>query len=347
MRILFLAEFAHYRKWAPKHYRDLLIHISEKNKEHRIKIVYSDDENPNLETDLNNFAPAMVFYFDTDTFQENMSKFNFTLDWKVPKSLVLLDMFYPSRIINNSAVSKMDCLIHFGKSKKMVDYYSKIFPKKLILCLNSRFINGAKFRDYKQKKSYDIIFYGTRRYYHNFQEENLDVIKEYLKRYEKNYKKKAPKEINFYPLRERLENLLSKTNKFNVLYLPEQNSYKSKIVNDKLSRLLNSSKMAVACSTITDICMHKYFEIAGSNCTILGDIPSDYQDLFKGRICEVNEFMSDSEILKRIEELLRDDSKREDITFNLYRRVQKQHSYDQALLNFNVLIEQIKNYKKI
>ena len=51
--------------------------------------------------------------------------------------------------------------------------------------------------------------------------------------------------------------------------------------------------------------MAKYFEIAASYSGILGNIPSDYNDLFKNNIVEVTEWMTDEEILFTIDEALK------------------------------------------
>ena len=45
--------------------------------------------------------------------------------------------------------------------------------------------------------------------------------------------------------------------------------------------------------------MHKYLEISASKSVILGNIPSDYEDIFRGNIVEVTEFMSDNDILDK------------------------------------------------
>ncbi len=346
MRIIFIAELGHYKAWGPKNYRDLLDFLV-KNSDHKISIYYSNAESPTLEADMLRNKPEMVIFFDTDTFGQYLEKFSFVFNWKIPTAIALLDMFYPSRIVNNVYIKKIDCLIHFGKSRAMMDYYGKVFPKKLITFFKSRFINSKRFRNYGFEKKYDIVFYGTRRNYYNFRNENLPTINEYIKRWENHYKKKMPEEINFYPLRERLENLLIKQKKYKILCLPEKNSYESNVKNEELSHLLNSSRMAVACSTIADICMHKYFEIAGSHCMILGDCPSDFQKIFKGKICEVNEFMSDKEILEKIDSFLNNKQMLEQMTEQIYNDLHKEHCYREAVKNLSKIVEEIKNYKRI
>ena len=346
MNIIFIAEYGHYKNWGPKNYFDLFNYVKEHNEKNNIYLYFSSNSSLELEKEMKKINANIVLFFDTTTFSESLEKFNFVFNWKIPIGLVLLDMFYPSKIVNNKYVKKMNFLIHFGKSMKIIDYYQKLFPGKLITFLKSRFINKQRFQDYKLKKEYDIIFYGTRRYYYDFKSENIDFVNDYIKKWEKHYNKKIPKEINFYPLRERLENLLKNNNKYKILFLPEKNSYESEIKNEELSKLLNKSYMAVACSTIADICMHKYFEIIGSHCMVLGDVPSDFQKLLKGKICEVNEFMNDEEIIEKIELFLLDKKKLIKDTDELYEAMHKEHGYREAVKNFNVIFEKILEHYK-
>ena len=72
--------------------------------------------------------------------------------------------------------------------------------------------------------------------------------------------------------------------------------------------------------------MAKYLEIAGSYSGILGNIPSDYEDLFKNNIIEVTEWMSDEEILNIIDNALKDKQKLWDITKKLGDKIHKEYN---------------------
>jgi len=339
MKIYFIAEEGHYKKWGPKNYFDLLTHIEKYNKKHEIILFFSDENILDIKE-----KPDLIVFFDTDSYSPVLKKFEFVFNWKIPIAIALLDMFYPNQIRNCPLIKKTFSIIHFGKAVKLVEYYQKIFPEKYITYFKSRFINRKRFKDYKQEKTYDIMFYGTRKYYHDFKSENIDYINEYINKKYTN----PPKEINFYPLRERLENLLKNyQHKYKILFLPEKNSHGSNITNENLSKLINKSYLVVACSTIADICMHKYFEIAGSHSTILGDIPTSFGKLFKDKICEVNEFMSDEEILNKIDNFLSNKKKLNKFTDELYEQLHKEHNYDEAIENFNNIFEKIvSEYKK-
>jgi len=345
MNIIFLAEKGHYRNWGPKHYNDLLRYVKDNMRENRVYLFYSHEEYE-WEDVFREINPDMVVFFDTDSYGEEMRKFVFVFNWKIPIVLVLLDMFYPLRLINDELVRKTFSLVHFGKASKLVEYYRGIFPEKYITSFKSRFINGKRFYDRGEKKLYDIIFYGTRNYYYNFKNENIGFMNEKIKKLEE-YWKRDFSSINFYFLRERLENLLKKYQyKYKILFLPEKNSYESKIKNEELSKLLNQSKLVVSCATLADVCMHKYFEIIGSGSMVLGNIPSDFRGMFEGKICEVNEFMSDDEIISKIDFFL-NDVELLGKTRKLCKKIHQDHNFDVAVKNFgNVFLKIHKEYNK-
>jgi len=335
MRVLFVAEAGHYKRWGPKNYYDLLEYVSKNNKEHEILLIYTDNKSETIKEELTIFNPDIILFFDTDTFSDRLERFKFLFKFKKPIGLILLDMFYPNKLKDNIFIKKIHVLVHFGKAHKIVDYYKNLYKKKYVTFLKSRFINKRRFYDYKEKKEYDIVFYGTRRYYHDYASEKIPFMGQ-----------GTSGEVNFYPLRERLENLLKDNKKYKVLVLPEKNSYTSQIKNEDLSLLLNKSKMAVACSTLADICMHKYMEILASHCMVLGDIPSDYQKMMKDKICEVTLSMTDEQILDKIDSYLNNTRKLERLTDELYNEIHTGHNYDEAIKNFNVLFENIiKNIK--
>ena len=128
------------------------------------------------------------------------------------------------------------------------------------------------------------------------------------KKWEKHNNKILPNKYNFYPLRHRLQELLLKNkDKYNLKILESCGSLIAKqYVNESLSNLINESWITVCSSGRSDILMDKYLEVATSHSAILGNIPSDYAYLFKNNIIEVNEWMTDTEILEIIDNALKD-----------------------------------------
>ena len=98
------------------------------------------------------------------------------------------------------------------------------------------------------------------------------------------------------------------------------------IANKNLSQLINMSWLTMSTSSRADIPMAKYFEIGGSYSGILGNIPSDYLDLFKNNIVEVTEWMTDEEILSTIDKALEDKKKLQEMINRLGDRIHKEYN---------------------
>jgi hypothetical protein len=92
--------------------------------------------------------------------------------------------------------------------------------------------------------------------------------------------------------------------------------------------------------------MAKYFEIPASYSAILGDIPTDYEDLFKGNIVEVNEWMSDDEILQIIDKALEDKEKLWEMTKRLGDRVHQEYNLEAGTKNMDEVFENMFNSAK-
>jgi spore maturation protein CgeB len=107
--------------------------------------------------------------------------------------------------------------------------------------------------------------------------------------------------------------------------------------------VINQSYLTISCSSIADVLLHKHLEISASKSVILGNYPSDYKDLFDGNIVEVNEFMSDDEILSIIDNALINKDKLEEMADRIYDKVRNEHSLDKALESFNYIIKQVIN----
>ena len=340
--IVFLAEEYHYKKWTGKSYYDLITYIRDKNTKYKIHIFWSDDTTQNVYVKILELNPKLIFIFDTDTIQSHLLKFDFIFYFNIPKVLCSLDMFHLSKFYFDQNMKYIDAILHFSKNDAIVKTYSKLYPNKYIGSIDSRFININKFKDYKLEKKYDILLYGTRNYLRNYKNEPLDSIQNWIKKYELNTNIVITNndKVNFYHLRSKLENILLKnSNKYNLKFLPEKCIFDAIVANEDLSKLINESYITISCSTIADIMMHKYLEIGASKSVILGNIPTDYKNLFENNILEVNEFMTEEEILKIIDDALANKDKLEEMSNNLYNKIHQEHNFDCAVTNFNDIFD--------
>lgn len=108
---------------------------------------------------------------------------------------------------------------------------------------------------------------------------------------------------NGYPLRHKIHYLLNKLeknkkNKIKIIKFPGYD-YDGKVPrNEDLSKLINESKFCVATRSIHNMMVKKYQEITLSNSIIIGDIPSDYEDLFKNNIVYIDRKYDYNKIMK-------------------------------------------------
>lgn len=187
--------------------------------------------------------------------------------------------------------------------------------------------------------------YGCRQFYHTYKNENIISIQNYIKKFEEknNIVLDNNTKISFYSVRERLLKLLNKHNKrYNFKLCPEKGDYAN---NEELSKLINQSYLTIVCSTIADVMVFKHLEIPASKSVILGSYPSDYKDLFDGNIIEIDEFMSDDEILSIIDNALQNKVKLEEMADRIYDKVREEHHLDKALVSFNNIFKQVLSNK--
>ena len=219
---------------------------------------------------------------------------------------------------------------------------------KNILNFKSRYFDNKVFKDHKLEKKYDILIYGTRNFPYNIlNNENLQVIINYKKDYKKKFNKECPNKIDFYELRTKLENILIKyRHKYNIRILDNGKNITSyPITGENLSKLINQSYMTVCCSSVCDLLFYKHLEIPASNSVILGDYPSDYEETFKDNIVKIDKFMSEEEIINKIDEALSDKKSLLEKSQKLHDIIHKEHCLENSIEDFKNIIDKIQNTK--
>lgn len=345
--ILFIADNNHYRLWPGKTYYDLITYMKDKCKKYTITIFWTDDDENVIDAFIQNFKPKLIIFFITGCIKVECAKFMHILNSDMPTACAMLDMFFP--YYGKTDYSLPGSLIHIGKHNEIISCYQSLFPDKYITSFSSRFINPCRFKDYKLDKKYDILIYGSRTFDYDFKKEQLKPIQNFIKEYEErnNTTIEDDMKINFYYLRKRLETLIvAQCDKYKVKVLPESGIYNCQITNEYLSMLINQSRITIACTTLADVMMHKYLEIAASKSVILGNIPSDYDELFRGNMIEVTNFMSDDEIIAKIDYALAHPEDMNKMTDTLYSRVHSEHNFDCAVENITNVIDEICLYNQ-
>ena len=344
MNIILIAEKNHYRDWTGKTYYDILMYYKNTSI-NNVKIIYSDQCSNFTKNTFIKMSPNIIVFFDTDklTISDN---FNYLFDLKIPIFYCGLDLFYLNSCLTCKNIGKCNGIIHFSKSTYLENTYKYMCPYKKIYHFNARFVNTLRFKNYSIQKKYDILIYGSRGggacAINNIENHEADI--KYKNNYEKYYGKKLGPKHLFYPLRVKIENLLVKnSHKYKLKILDNACIFNAPIANENLSKLINESHLTLACCTRADIAMAKYFEIPASYSAILGDIPSDFDDLFKGNIVEVTEWMSDEEILNIIDKSLEDKEKLWEMTKRLGDRVHSEYNLHEGTKNMDEVFNNIIN----
>lgn len=342
--VVFIADYTYYKNMNARVCYDFITGVREHNKKYNITIFWTDEESMFVESKVRAINPELIVIFEINNFQPATKHFDFVFSLGIPIYFFMDDTYYINR---NTSVceytQKVDGIILWYKNEKAKRSYQRAFPKKKILNVSSRFVNTNTYKDWGLPKKYDILLYGSRIYHYEYKREPNEAIQDYIKQYETQTNTIVDNDtkVSFYPLRCKMLSVLSKIDsKYNVRIVPE-GCYDSRVANEELSKLINESHLTITCSSIADVLLHKYLEISASKSVILGDVPSDYHDLFHDKVVNINSFMSDDEIIQIIDNALKDKTNLTQKGEELYDIVHKEHNLEQASSSFTQVIDEI------
>ena len=184
-----------------------------------------------------------------------------------PKTYRNIDVL--CKFINEHNINIIFTFFHNAEAKNIRNKTPNV--KHLYLCHH---IDTSIFNYLNLKKNYDILLFGSIHPRH-------------------------------YPFRKRLFDLILKNKElFNVCYIPKPDIYDPEICEEGLAKTINMSKICIATKSKYDYLVGKYFEISICKSLIAGDIPTDGKDILKNRIVELNNNMSDDEIINHLKNAL-------------------------------------------
>jgi hypothetical protein len=333
MNILIIAAHDRFKNWQSKNYLDILI-AYHKNSKNNVWINFTD-KNINIQQ-VKNFQPHLIVFLDIDRLRFG-NKFRFLFNMGIPIAGGSMDLFQLNLVKKCQYYQKANSIFLFYKSENLIKSYEENFKNKFITNLKSRFVNLDRFKDWKQKKIYDVVLFGSR----NTNTPKQPTINDTIF-----YKYNPKANLNFYPMRSRLENILLQMNKAGVIrakILNATGSKTSQYNNEQLSKIINQSWLGIATSSRTNILMDKYLEIAASKTVILGNIPIDYRNYFEGNMVEVNMQMSNVEICEKIVDALLDKKELQRKMDKMYEIVRKEFGLDSAVMDYDKVFGEIYN----
>ena len=342
--IVFIAESQHYKYMNSHVCYDFIDGIKKNSTKYQISIFWNDEDPWYVHSKINELHPKLIIFFEVNSFHERSKQFEFVFSMNIPIYIFLDDTYYLNRITSKCEhVQKTNGIIFWYKHEKGIRSYKRLFPDKHITNVSSRFTNTRVFKNWDLEKKYDILLYGSRIYHYEYKREQNDAIQDYITMYDKHYNTVTTNDtkISFYPLRCKLLSILPRLqNKYSIHIVPEA-CYDSPVANEDLSKLINQSHLTITCSSIANVLLHKYLEIAASKSVILGDIPCDYTELFKDNIVEVNSFMSDDEIISIIDYYLSNKHLLLEKSSRLHDIIMKEHNLEKATEDFERVIDNI------
>jgi hypothetical protein len=209
-------------------------------------------------------------------------------------------------------------VIVYRYQTEIIEEHKKIYNNHKFVHL-SHIIDKNVFTDYKFEKEYDILFSSARNNIHD------------------------------YPLRHRLYNIISSSNKYRMMV-----TLSGKITShSEFSKLINKSWLTVSTPTIHTLhnkkasgCLFKKFiEIPMSKGVLLGNLPDEAINEYDNNYVYVNENMTDNEILDIIDKALSDKNKLKMYSDNLYNKFTENYQFIQGLKKFEDILYYVESTK--
>jgi hypothetical protein len=306
--------------------------------------------NWNFQT-VSDFKPDIIYLFDCDRPRNHFNgiiKKSKTLN--VPICLLGDDLFHVNLVSSDHNTFLCDAIISIVQMSEIQKEYKKIFPTKYIGSLYQHYVNIDKFKNRDIPKEYDIIIYGTINFENETMRNGLDS--KYFEKWKKRTgNTNVPIKFDFYPLRKRVADLILNSKKYKVNFIPTPSNqcWSCPIKGYSLSQEINKSYIGLATSSRSDKCMQKYLEISASDAIILGNIPTDFYELFVNNIIEISEDMSDKDILEKIDTCLSDKKSLETTAILFGKEIRNKHGdtssnkmVEQLIIMSNEIIEHFK-----
>jgi hypothetical protein len=167
------------------------------------------------------------------------------------------------------------------------------------------------FRDYRLRKKYDVIIYGSL----------------------------AP---SVYPFRSRVCNLLTASREFKILRVKLKSArYKTAICGERLARKINQSRLGLATVSNFDYLVEKYLEIPACRTVLVGNMNRQGRAIFGNNYVHIDDQMTDSQILEVVGDALADQNKLQMLADKMYSVMQSSYTLTEHERKLFELAQQI------
>ena len=246
---------------------------------------------------VNNYFPNkkidLVVFYICVKFSHNYTMVSECNKLNVPKVLHIEDMHHLKEIRDFVSYHDIKHVIHNSNYSYQLKKLKINLPNNIKYYHNEGTIDTDIFTDYGFEKKYDILLYGC------------DHVKQ-------------------YPFRNRLFNLIKKSNRFKVKHIPFRSWKKDKntVFGKLLAHNINKSWISIATTSKYNYFIKKYIEIPSCNTMVAGNYPPCHDLIYQDMIVLTHE-MSDDHIINLLEDALKDKTNLKEKTQTMYKNVRQ------------------------
>lgn len=145
-----------------------------------------------------------------------------------------------------------------------------------------------------------------------------------------------------YPFRNRLRRLLAGSRlKVRIIDHPGAHVFDEERCSEGLARIINQSEISIATPAAGDYLVAKYFEISAAGSVVAGKMAAQGRDIWKQNYVQLEEDMSDVEILDRLIAALKDKDLLQRKREFMSRIIQQEYSLDRYVERLTAVLKEI------
>ena len=145
-----------------------------------------------------------------------------------------------------------------------------------------------------------------------------------------------------YPFRNRLQRLLANSHlKVRIIEHPGAHVFDEERCSEGLARIINQSEISIATPAAGEYLVAKYFEISAAGSVVAGKMPTQGQHIWKEHYVQLEEDMSDAEILGRLTAALKDRDSLQRKREVMGQLVRQEYSLDRYVERLTAVLKEI------
>ena len=145
-----------------------------------------------------------------------------------------------------------------------------------------------------------------------------------------------------YPFRNRLRRLLESSHlKVRIIEYPGAHGFDEERCSEGLARTINQSRISIATPPVGDYLVAKYFEISAAGSVVAGKMAVQGRPVWNDHYVQLEEDMSDLEILERLDAVLKDEESLRRKSEIMGRIMRQEYSLDRYVERLMAVLEEI------